>query len=36
MLKGQALTISVQDRDKQPISVQVPATGFPAAYGKIK
>ena len=36
MLKGQALTISVQDRDKQPVSVQVPATGFPAAYGKIK
>ena len=36
MLKGQALTVSVQDRDKQPVSVQVPATGFPAAYGKIK
>ena len=36
MLKGQGLTISVQDRDKQPVSVQVPATGFPAAYGKIK
>lgn len=36
MLKGQGFTISVQDRDKQPVSVQVPATGFPAAYAKIK
>lgn len=36
MLKGQVLTISVQDRDKQPVSVQVPATGFPTAYAKIK
>lgn len=36
LLKGQAITISVQDRDKRPISVQVPATGFPAAYAKIK
>lgn len=36
LLKGEAMTISVQDRDKRPISVQVPATGFPAAYAKIK
>jgi len=36
MLKGIVVTISVQGRDKQPISVQVPATGFPAAYAKIK
>jgi len=36
MLKGSAVTISVRDRDKQPISVQVPGTGFPAAYAKIK
>ena len=36
MLKGIAVTVSVQSRDKQPISVQVPGTGFPAAYAKIK
>ena len=36
MFKGQAVTVSVQDRDKQPVSVQVPGTGFPAAYAKIK
>jgi invasion protein IalB len=36
MLKGQGLTVSVQSQDKQPVSVQVPATGFSAAYAKIK
>ena len=36
LLKGQAMTISMQDRDKRSISVKVPATGFPAAYAKMK
>ena len=36
MLKGQALTLSVQDANQQPIKVQVPANGFAAAYAKIK
>ena len=36
MSKGQALTVSVQDTSKQPITVQVPNTGFAAAYAKIK
>ena len=29
MLEGQVLTISVQDRDKQPVSVQVPGYCWP-------
>ena len=36
MSKGQALTVSVRDTSKQPITVQVPSTGFAAAYAKIK
>jgi invasion protein IalB len=36
MLKGQDLTVSVQDPNKQPITLKVPSTGFAAAYAKIK
>jgi invasion protein IalB len=36
MTKGQAVTVSIQDRNRQPISVQLPSTGFAAAYAKIK
>ena len=36
LVKGQGLTVAVQDASKQPISVQVPAAGFSAAYAKIK
>ena len=36
MSKGQAVTVSVLDPNKQAISVQVPSTGFATAYAKIK
>ena len=36
MGKGTPVTISVKDVNEQPISVQVPSTGFAAAYAKIK
>ena len=36
MAKGQAVTVSVKGPNDQPISVQVPSTGFAAAYAKIK
>jgi len=34
--KGQALVISVQGVDQKPVTLQVPSTGFAAAYAKIK
>jgi len=36
MAKGQPLMVSVQDGDRKPVTVQVPSTGFAAAYAKIK
>ena len=36
LIKGEPLTVSVQGPDNAPITVQVPATGFAAAYAKIK
>lgn len=36
LIKGRGLTVSVLTKDKQPLSVQVPAAGFSAAYAKIK
>ena len=36
MLKGADLTISIQNLKKEPVTVQVPVLGFPAAYAKIK
>ena len=36
MAKGQALTLSVQDTNRRPISIQVPSNGFAAALAKIK
>ena len=36
MVRGQTVTVKVQDPNKQTISVQVPSTGFAAAYAKIK
>jgi invasion protein IalB len=36
MAKGQTLTLSVQDTNRQPIRVQVPSNGFSAAFAKIK
>jgi invasion protein IalB len=36
MVKGQPLTVSVQDANKQPLSVRVPTASFAAAYAKIK
>lgn len=36
MLKGAALTITLQSASKEPVTLTVPATGFPAAYAKIK
>jgi invasion protein IalB len=35
MLKGTILTISVYDRDKQPVVIKVPPAGFGEAYAKI-
>ena len=35
MAKGQALTLSVQNTNRQPISVKVPSNGFAAALAKI-
>jgi invasion protein IalB len=35
MLKGEGLTISVQNQSKQPLTIQVPVAGFPEAYAKI-
>ena len=34
--KGQSLTVSVQDVDQKPLTLQVPSTGFAAAYAKIR
>jgi invasion protein IalB len=36
LAKGQTLSVSVQDTNKQPVTVQVPSAGFAAAYAKIK
>jgi invasion protein IalB len=36
MLKGADLTVTIQNLKQEPITVQVPVTGFPAAYAKIK
>ena len=36
MAKGQALTLTVQDTNRRPISIQVPSAGFAAALAKIK
>jgi invasion protein IalB len=36
MAKGQALTLSVQDTNRRPISIHVPSNGFAAAFAKIK
>jgi invasion protein IalB len=36
MVKGQVLTVSVQDVNQLLITVQVPSNGFAAAYAKIK
>jgi invasion protein IalB len=36
MLKGADLTISAQTLTKEPFTVTVPVSGFPAAYAKIK
>ena len=36
MLKGADLTISFQNLEKDPLIIQLPVLGFPAAYAKIK
>jgi invasion protein IalB len=36
MLQGANLSISAQTAGKKPFTVQVPVSGFPAAYAKIK
>ena len=36
MAKGQALTLTVKDTNREPISIQVPSDGFAAALAKIK
>lgn len=36
MSKGAPIKILVKDASEQPISIQVPSTGFGAAYAKIK
>ena len=36
MLKGADLTITIQNLKQEPVAVQVPVLGFPAAYAKIK
>jgi invasion protein IalB len=36
MIKGQPISVSVQNASKQPMSVQVPSSGFAAAYAKVK
>jgi invasion protein IalB len=36
MLKGQRVVLTVRGPDKKLISAQVPLSGFPAAYAKIK
>jgi invasion protein IalB len=36
MLKGADLTVSAQNRNKQPFKLNVSVAGFPAAYAKIR
>lgn len=36
MAEGQLLTLSVQDTNRRPVSLQVPSNGFAAALAKIK
>ena len=36
MSEGQPLVVAVQDGDQKPVTLQVPSTGFAAAYAKIK
>jgi invasion protein IalB len=36
MVQGQAIRVSLEDAKRRPLSVDVPSTGFAAAYAKMK